>query len=296
MKKVGKNSDRYRGDFPIDRIGERHGRLTVIYPGGRLSGNTKLLWICRCDCGNTKVVSETSIVGKTVSCGCARAVAKRINPIISGVKIGSLVPIDFEYRKNKHKFWLCECDCGNSVVVREDRLRNHKTTNCGCSRVYLGDLVRTHGLSNSRLENIYRNMIRRCYSKSNNRCFKNYGARGIMVCEEWLAPAPQGFLNFYNWALENGYSDELSIDRIDVNGNYEPENCRWATSQEQGRNRRNTFRICIDGKTLSLLDAYENFGNKQVTYTTVKSRIEFYGWDPLLALTTPSQRGKVNHV
>ena len=133
-------------------------------------------------------------------------------------------------------------------------------------------------------------MIQRCYNSKATR-YESYGGRGIKVCDEWLAPTPQGFLNFYEWAMSHGYTDELSIDRIDVNGNYCPENCRFATVQEQNYNRRDTIRYDEAGETL--LDLYRNYANPKLTYDNLesrfdKSRPEYNSWSMNDKLTIPS--------
>lgn len=120
--------------------------------------------------------------------------------------------------------------------------------------------MKTHGMSNTRLYNIYDNMKSRCYRKSNTE-YKRYGARGITVCEEWL----DDFMNFYNWAINNGYDDNLSIDRIDTNGNYEPSNCRWATPREQANNTRMTKFITFNGVKHSISEWADITGIKPCT-------------------------------
>lgn len=120
--------------------------------------------------------------------------------------------------------WRCKCDCGNIKDIRSTNLCEGLIKSCGCLR---------HGLRNTRLYTIWSHMKQRCENPRSNR-FRLYGARGIKVCSEWR----NDFKRFYDWAMSNGYSDDLSIDRIDGDGNYEPQNCRWATVSEQNKNRR----------------------------------------------------------
>lgn len=134
--------------------------------------------------------------------------------------------------------WLCKCDCGKETVVATSELRSGKTKSCGCLQkekaALIGKKYHTiHGMDGTRIYQCWKDMKRRCYNPK-TKSFKNYGGRGILVCNDWL----HNFQAFHEWAMANGYRDNLTIDRIDVNGNYEPSNCQWIPLSEQPKNRR----------------------------------------------------------
>ena len=186
---------------------------------------------------------------------------------LTGQKFGQLTAL---YKlHNYHKegtYWLCICNCGNISESWSPQLRNGKIKSCGCLRIV--NHSKKHGKANSRLYNIYNKMKSRCYNK-NDPTYKYYGARGIKVCQDWL----DNFQAFYDWAIENGYRSNLTIDRINVNGNYGPDNCRWITNKQQQRNKRNTKYVTYRGETKSLAEWCEILSLK---YSRVFQRITKY--------------------
>lgn len=146
--------------------------------------------------------------------------------------------------------WLCRCDCGAERIVFAKHLRSGATKSCGC---FSADLVTKrnfkHGQTNTRLFSIWQNMKDRCFNPNNDK-YSYYGGRGITVCKEWV----EDFMNFYNWAMSNGYEDRLTIDRIDNNKNYEPSNCRWATIICQANNKRSNRVVSYNGEDHTLAE------------------------------------------
>lgn len=185
---------------------------------------------------------------------------------ITNQRFGRLVAIKRMGSNGHSSIWLCVCDCGNTKLVTLSHLRQG-TKSCGClseevapergRRSKLGERTRKHGGTGTKLYGVWRAMIRRC-ENANTLYYDDYGGRGILVCEEWR----NDFAKFRTWAETHGYTEGLTIDRIDPNGNYEPSNCRWVTMLEQQNNRRNSIKIEHDGKLYSLREIAELGGLK----------------------------------
>ena len=189
---------------------------------------------------------------------------------LTGKRFGRLVVLEqaeyhIDKKGRKTKMWKCKCDCGNETIVRHGGLQKGTTTSCGCfHKEIVGSLNRSHGLSANcgRLYPLWKSIKYRCYN-INSKDYARYGGRGIVMCDEWI----NDFQSFYDWAIANGYKEEktdkglniLTIDRIDVNGNYEPSNCRFVTNDVQAKNKRDTitdeerYRICpVCGKSFEI--------------------------------------------
>ena len=177
---------------------------------------------------------------------------------LSGSRFGHLTVIKLYEIKNKRSFWLCQCDCGNEKIVRSDALISFKTVSCGCLKkkqdIINLHIKNRHGFTYHPVYHIWTGMMNRCYSKCNS-FYKDYGGRGITVCEEW-----HDVKNFCEWAEKTGYRKPLTIERINVNGNYEPSNCTWITQAEQGLNKRNTVRIIYNGEIRPLRSVARELG------------------------------------
>lgn len=172
-----------------------------------------------------------------------------------GKRFGKLVVISKGKKpnsKDNHAYWICKCDCGNTTLVASNSLKLGRTTSCGCYGVEMrnkqGGKNKIHGETyiNKKKTKLYRtwaNIKARCYNE-NNKSYVNYGYRGIKMCDEWK----NDFSTFRDWSINNGYNDNLSIDRIDNNGDYTPENCRWTTTNVQQNNKRSNHIVIYNGK------------------------------------------------
>lgn len=228
-----------------DITGQKRGKLTAIRRI-RTDEKRNSIWLFLCDCGTEKEINAHNVLhGTTKSCGCITHFKD-----ITGQKFGRLTAIRFvRINERNRTFWLFSCDCGIQKEIASSEVLKGSTKSCGCLRKdgkEKASLV--HGGFGTRTHRIWSGMLSRCRNPV-NKDYKNYGGRGIQVCDEWY-----DFSKFQSWCLNNGYSDDLSIDRINANGNYCPENCKFSTMKEQSRNKRNTIWYEIDGIKKSLVE------------------------------------------
>jgi hypothetical protein len=197
----------------------------------------------------------------------------------TGNKYGRLKVIERAPHYSKDAYWKCKCECGNEIIARGSHLRKGYIQSCGCLRKsHLGEFTKTHGKTNTRLYHIWINIKYRCNSKT-SQAYPMYGGRGIKLFKEWQ----NNFEAFEKWAINNGYTDDLSIDRINVNGNYEPLNCRWATNVEQMNNRRCNRNIEYNGEIKTLSEWNKTLGKSE---KFLASRLR-YGYSMEEAMTIP---------
>ncbi len=201
-----------------------------------------------------------------------------------GQQIQHFTVISFSHKNSgNHKYFNCRCVCGTIKVLLIEAIISGNTKSCGCLKNKLGgDAHRKHGLARDRIYEIWSGMKSRCTNPSKKN-YKHYGARGISVCKEWSES-----LEVFNlWAISNGYNETLSIDRIDGNGNYEPSNCRWATSATQNNNRRGNHKITYNGKTQNIGQWHKEL-NLGITESTFYWRV--FNWTIERAFTTPNTK------
>lgn len=209
---------------------------------------------------------------------------------LTGQQFNRLKVIRRAPNRGKQTYWLCECQCENKTLkeVRGADLKNGTTKSCGCWKKEV-DMQKIkefnksigyeeHGMSDSRIYSIWLDMNRRCADENRER-FKDYGGKGIEVCNSWK----NSFKSFKDWALANGYSEELTIDRIDNNGDYEPDNCKWSTYKEQNNNRGYHRFVEINGVVKNVTQWCEELGMDK---HLVRSRIH-KGWSEEEALLIP---------
>ena len=235
-----------KGKFK-DVTGQKFENLTAIKRIG-FNKAKKSVWLFLCDCGVQKeIVLSLVLTGKTKHCGCLK---KYKIKDISGQKFGRLTAINFvKFNESRQIVWLFSCECGVQKEIAAFAVIKGKTKSCGClSKDGKEKASFRHGGCGTRLYNTWVSMRERC-SNPNSKDYKNYGGRKIRICEEW-----HDFSVFRDWSLNNGYADNLTIDRVDNNGNYEPSNVRFTTQTQQIRNRSNTKLYEINGDIKSLAE------------------------------------------
>ena len=197
---------------------------------------------------------------------------------LKGQKFEKLSVIKRVESRNNHTMWLCKCDCGKQTVVNASNLKRGHTQSCGCLNIEKPP-HKLHGKRNTPLYDVWCNIKQRCYNKNNN-AYEYYGAENKTVCDEWL----NDFQAFYNWAMQNGYKEGLTIERIDGNIGYTPKNCRWATKREQANNRRTNHFVTYNGETHTMAEWARI---KEINYNKLKQRINKLHWNIEKALNTP---------
>lgn len=269
----------------VDLTGRKYGMLTIKGRGqdrfGR-NGRKFITWDCICECGNEITVDGNNLKnGNTKSCGCISTVKD-----ITGKRFGKLVVLGPGGRCHNGEIkWRCICDCGNTTEVKGSSLRSGITKSCGCRMLdglKTGWQRSTHNQSKTRLYGIWCGMKNRATEKADKKHKKDYYGRGIKICSEW----EHSFEKFREWALPNGYEDNLTIDRIDNDGDYCPSNCRWITLSEQANNKRSNRNYTFNGETKNISQWAKTL---KVSEDMLRGRLVVLGWDVQSALLTPSR-------
>lgn len=232
-------------------IGKKYGNLTIT-TFDSLKKNGTPVFAVACECGNNylKCGLDRLISGKTKDCGCSKR-----NVDLVGKKFGRLLVVEKTNKRITHHIvWKCQCECGSEVEVSSHDLRAKKS--CGCIR-----RDKEHFAVNTKIHKLWNTIITRC-TNPKHKYYYLYGGRGIKVCDEWLCKNNnlKAFSNFYDWAINNGYKEEIlsnkrnryTIDRINPNGDYSPNNCRWVTNEEQQINKRADKLFTYNGETKTI--------------------------------------------
>ncbi len=247
-----------------DIAGEHFGDLVAInYVGNNLGSQAGAYWLFRCKCGVEKVLSGRAVrSGSVRSCGCSKQRTDETGNVYNKLTVLEFVGTT----KGGDSSWLCRCECGNTTVVARGHLKNESIKSCGCHRRCAGGAC--SGRKPTPEYTSWKEMKRRCYNTRNPE-YHNYGGRGITVCDNWK----NSFVDFLAYV---GYkpSPDATIDRIDVNGNYEPGNVRWATKLEQSQNTRKTSKLTYNGETHCLREWARKLG---ISHSTLRTRIA-KGW------------------
>lgn len=239
----------------INRTGMEYGNLTVLEEGPKVASGAS--WLCRCSCGNTLYVSASNLVKGQKRCSDCGLSHARID--LNGRVFGRLTILKFSHTNLTHPYWLCRCTCGNETTVLSSSLIKGNTQSCGClglERRTAGK--RTHGMTKHPLYDAWINMKQRCQN-SNHKHYNRYGGRGIKVCERWET------FDLFAGDLLPLWKKGLTLERIEVNGDYSPENCEWVTPTMQSRNKERTIKVDIRGRTMTLPEVSARYGINQHT-------------------------------
>lgn len=265
-----------------EKVGEKYGKLTIT-EFSHLKSNGVPVYSCTCECGykQFQVGFDRLEKGLTSDCGCSKR-----NGDLTGKRFGRLVVVrKTEIRENESIVWECKCDCGNTTLVSGRYLGKGSKKSCGCIMK-----EKMHFACSLPIHKCWGQMMTRCYNKKWEG-YENYAGRGITVCDEWIGSNPKGFANFYDWAMANGYSDEklpngrrkYTLDRIDNDKGYSPENCRFVTEKEQQENKRNRIYVVYNGENMLATKVAEINGIDKRAFS---SRIA-KGWEVDRAINTP---------
>ena len=200
---------------------------------------------------------------------------------LTGRRFGRLTVVGLAESTYAGRYWLCKCECGNEINVQGSNLRSGNVTSCKCYRKEMQSITQIkHNMCHTKLYKVYSGILNRCKNKK----WKYYHGKGITICNEWK----NDFMAFYNWATLNGYKEGLSIDRIDNDGNYDPNNCKWSTVKEQQRNRSVNHVLEFQGENKCISEWAEILN---IDKRTILSRIRA-GWSIEEALTRAIQKGR----
>lgn len=266
-----------------DLIGQKFGRLTIKEYHHR-DKNRHKFYLCVCGCGNESIVDVAKLKsGHTQSCGCIRK--EQVEDLV-GQEFGLLTVLEFVESKKCGKiyrrYWKCLCKCGNEIIVRGDQLKDGGTRSCGCfkkDRSLIPPLDFTPEVALKKAKSVHCLLRKRCLNSDDIR-YPDYGGRGIKVCDTWL-----GEHGFQNFLKDMGLppSEKHQIDRIDNDGPYSSENCRWATNKENNWHKRDSHMLTLKGKTQCGSAWSEELG---INKNTLWKRIRL-GWSEEKTLTTP---------
>lgn len=274
-----------------DITGIKFNNLTTIRRTEEKNKDGRTLWECKCDCGNTVFVAAKSLKsGNTKSCGC-RKWRKALDHDLVGQAFGKLKVIS---RGDTPAWYKCKCSCGNERLARSSELLNGTVKSCGCLFWEVlhekNSKVGTHHMTKTRLYRIWYGMRMRC-TFTKNRDYMNYGGRGIKYCDQW-----KHFEPFMEWAFAHGYEEHLTLERVDVNGNYEPDNCKWITGKEQYYNKTTNRYIEHNGEKKTVAQWAKEIG---ISRQGLRYRLEA-GWTINQMLSEKNQgqdrSGSVNAV